>query len=117
MRSVGRQILFILACSVSVALSLGAQDFGRIVGVATDSSGAVIPGVSVHVINNQTIQRPPTLPMTKAALPLKTYRLDRTALKLRPKDLSALSRRELLFVWATSWNSRWSCSSALQQSL
>ncbi len=49
-----KALLCSLALCLAAAVSVEAQDFGRIVGTVSDSSGAVFPGATVRVINTQT---------------------------------------------------------------
>src|SRR5215831_18998222 len=39
---------------LAFSLAVHAQDSGRIVGIVTDASGAMAPGVAVRVLNTQT---------------------------------------------------------------
>jgi len=54
MRAICLRFLISAGVSLLFAVTLGAQDSGRIVGTVTDSSGAMAPGVAVRVINTQT---------------------------------------------------------------
>src|SRR5690349_6065687 len=46
----------LLAGAVCLPLTLAQNDAGRIVGIVTDSSGAVVPNVSITVTSEKTAQ-------------------------------------------------------------
>ena len=54
MRAIWVRFFLSVGLCLMCSLAANAQDSGRIVGTATDSSGAMAPGVSVRVLNTQT---------------------------------------------------------------
>ena len=54
MRIIWTRIACCFIACLALLGSLAAQDFGRIGGTVSDSSGALVPGATVHVINTQT---------------------------------------------------------------
>ena len=54
MRIIWTRLAWCFIACLALLGSLAAQDFGRIGGTVSDSSGALVPGATVHVINTQT---------------------------------------------------------------
>jgi hypothetical protein len=52
-------LVFVLAALFPATVASGQETRGSVIGTVTDSSGAVLPGVTVAVVNSQTNQRTP----------------------------------------------------------